>query len=251
MLISESSEGQERLSVTERRALTLQASRRPDAASQPPMKRWSDTNDLLSSLSPGVEDNRAKSAMAMFGISDRSPVAPTGMHRSPRKHKNVSNDFLPEIGSNSTASSELPDSHEVSSIATERTKEGAPCLTHNESAENTKGVISVSKKVFPTSVDLFIVGFLSPQDPKSLHHYITGLEGPQKTPTLEVGEGEREPGLAEVEKQYDRQEQEEPPPELATDYHHQEGREGESEGESDNETWDNSDDLEVWIPNNI
>lgn len=68
MLISESSvnkEGKKRLSVAERRALTLKASRRPDGDSNPVMKRWSNTENLVSASSH--EDDRAKSALAMFG----------------------------------------------------------------------------------------------------------------------------------------------------------------------------------------
>ena len=69
MLISESGgvkEG-ERLSVTERRAMTLQASRTPNADSQTVMKRWSNTDNLFATASTGEEKERAKSALAMLG----------------------------------------------------------------------------------------------------------------------------------------------------------------------------------------
>ena len=118
MLISESSGGTKRLSVTERRALTLQASRRPDAASQPVMKRWSDTSDILSSLSP-EESDRAKSALAMLGLGERGSVDLGG--------SGTQNATIPtDSNSSSAGNSGLLVPGEVSSPATETSVKGNP-----------------------------------------------------------------------------------------------------------------------------
>ena len=73
MLISETSaekDGKRRLSVAERRALTLHASRRPDGDSNPVMKRWSHAENLVSAVSQ--DEDRSKSALSMFETTLRS-----------------------------------------------------------------------------------------------------------------------------------------------------------------------------------
>ena len=71
MLISEpdiDERGKKRLSVAERRALTLQASRRPDGDSDPVLKRWSDASNLVPT-GGGHGEDRPKSAQAMLRTS--------------------------------------------------------------------------------------------------------------------------------------------------------------------------------------
>ena len=124
MLISESSsEGKKRLSVAEMRALTLQASRRPDAASEPVMKRWSDTINIFSSLSP-VENDRSKSALATLGIGERGPVG-LGANGAQNKHDIT---FPTESGNNSAGSSGWQDSGDASNGAIERSNKGNQIL---------------------------------------------------------------------------------------------------------------------------
>ena len=122
MLISESSsEGQKRLSVAERRVLTLQASRRSDAASQPVMKRWSDTSNIFSSLSP-VENDRSKSALATLGIGERGPVGLGANGAQSRKKHDIT--IPTRSGNNSAGSSGWLDSGDASNAAIERSNKG-------------------------------------------------------------------------------------------------------------------------------
>ena len=135
MLISESSvarEREKRLSVTDRRSLTLQASRRPDAnhaSSNPTMKRWSD----LDSTDLHEDDSRPKSALTLTtsaAVSANDTTLLNLARKRRRKQEDVANDSLDESGSNLPMSSRSRDSSFPSSLDTENTreKEGKPRL---------------------------------------------------------------------------------------------------------------------------
>ena len=91
MLISEpdiDERGKKRLSIAERRALTLQASRRPDGDSDPVLKRWSDASNLVPT-GGGHGEDRPKSAQAMLRTSrnvhrslKEDDVQPNGENRN-------------------------------------------------------------------------------------------------------------------------------------------------------------------------
>ena len=116
MLIAESGTvrvGEKRLSVNEKRALTLQASRRPDANSNSAMKRWSDIGDLVPTDS-NLDDRRSKSACDILSASpvttsSESTLAKAGRKRW-RKQRNVTTDSLDESGNNIPFSSKSRES---------------------------------------------------------------------------------------------------------------------------------------------
>lgn len=129
MLISESSAvrvGEKRLSLNERRALTLQASRRPDANSNSVIKRWSDIDNLVST-DLHHDDRRAKSACDRLSVPSVSTSSDTGLakvgRKRWRKQDNVANVSLDESGSNIPLSSKSRESSYPSSLDTHNTGE--------------------------------------------------------------------------------------------------------------------------------
>ena len=115
MLVSEGSaqkDGQQQLSVADRRAATLQAARRPGGNYNPVKKRWSDTDDLVSMGSHKEEEERSKSALATLESSGRySPFLgnDSGVnHKRSREPANASPHKTVHLGNGSQDSSLTP-----------------------------------------------------------------------------------------------------------------------------------------------
>ena len=157
MLVSESGgvkEG-ERLSVTERRAMTLQASRTPNADSQTVMKRWSDTDNLFATASTGEEEKRAKSALAMLG-KETDIAAATAVRSGTAGGKRVRRRWRKQenVSTNSRPVSSLSQGSCNSNLDTETVGEDVQQNLRNQGVEHTHSVASDARANPTSTVDV-------------------------------------------------------------------------------------------------